>query len=269
MSVCYLSAAELSVEIILKSLEDALLCGVVALEVVALPKFLYSLMLVLAESLWHIDTDVDHKVAVASAVALHRWQTLSAQTESLARLCARLNLNSEACALYRGNLNITSKGSRREVEQQIVYQVIAVANEGVVVLLLDKHLNVARHSVVGSGVALSRNVNHHTLSHTGRDVDLNNLLTFHNTRAMARLTLVLYHAARAVAGGTNTLCLHHAEDALSGVRDNSAAMTCGTCLAAAASLGATAVTSRARNVLAHLELLVHARCHLRQRQAHL
>ena len=80
------------------------------------------------------------------------------------------------------------------------------------------------------------------------------------------LTLVLDDGTFAAAGGTDALCLHHAEDALGGVGDDAAAVTGRTLLVGAACLGAAAVAMRTSDVLAHLELLGDAMGYLLQRQ---
>ena len=63
----------------------------------------------------------------------------------------------------------------REVEQKVIYQAVIIANEGVVRLFLNKHLNVAIDSLVTSGIALARHVDYHSLSNTCRDGNLDNL----------------------------------------------------------------------------------------------
>lgn len=80
LPVLLLILYDLLAEIVLESLKNALLRGVVALEVVAVPELAYCLVLIFAESLWHVNADVHHKVAVSSAVTLHCWQALSTQT---------------------------------------------------------------------------------------------------------------------------------------------------------------------------------------------
>ena len=106
-----------------------------------------------------------------------------------------------------------------------------------------------------SCITLARHVDNHSLSYAGRDGDLHNLFTFLYTGAAAVLTLVLYHLTFTVTCGADTLLLHHAEDALCCVGDDTLTMTGGTCLLTAASLSTRAVAMRTRNILAHLELL--------------
>ena len=82
------------------------------------------------------------------------------------------------------------------------------------------------------------------------------------------LTLVLDHLTFSVTGGTDTLLLHHAEDALCGVGDDTATMAGGTLLLAAAGFCARTAAMRADDILAHLEFLGDALVDLLQRQFH-
>ena len=80
------------------------------------------------------------------------------------------------------------------------------------------------------------------------------------------LTFVLDDRSFATAGRADTLGLHHAEDALCGMGDDARSVTGRTLFAGAASLGTSAVTVRASDVLAYLKLLGDAVCYLLQRQ---
>ena len=117
-------------------------------------------------------------------------------------------------------VHLSAKGGCGEVEQQVEYQVIAIANESVVFSLLDKHLYITGNAVVLASITLAWYVDHHSLGYTCRDVDLHHFLTFLDTCTATVLTLVLDDLALAVTGGTYALLLHHAEDALCGVGDD-------------------------------------------------
>ena len=117
------------IEIVLKALEDRVFGLLVALEVVAVAELLNGLFLFAAECTRHIDTDVYHEIALAGTIALYSRQSLTAQTECLARLCSIIELHLQLGSFYRRNLNITAQGCCGEVEQQVINQVVAVANE--------------------------------------------------------------------------------------------------------------------------------------------
>ena len=120
-----------------------------------------------------------------------------------------------------------------------------------------------------SCVTFARYVDYHTFCHTSRDVDFHNLLAFGDASAATFVTFVLDNLTFAMTGGTYALRLHHAEDALCGVGDNTRAVTRRTTLATATILGTCAVTMAAGNILAHLELLGDTRVNLLQGEAHL
>ena len=63
-------------------------------------------------------------------------------------------------------------------------------------------------------VTLAGHVDHHSFSYTGRNLDFHHFLAFLYACAAAVLTLVLDDGALTATGGTNALCLHHAENAL-------------------------------------------------------
>ena len=101
----------------------------------------------------------------------------------------------------------------------------------------------------------ARHVYNHTLGYASRDVDFNHFFTLLNAGATAVLTLIFYHHAFAAAGRAYALLLHHTEDALGGMSNDTLSVTGGTGLLAATSLGTRAVTVGASDVLAYLELL--------------
>ena len=117
------------IEIVLKALEDRVFGLLVALEVVTVAELFNSLLLFTTERTWYIDTDVYHEIALAGTIALYSRQSLTAQTECLAGLCSIIELYLQFGSFYRRNLNITAQGCCGEVEQQVINQVVAVANE--------------------------------------------------------------------------------------------------------------------------------------------
>lgn len=242
---------------------------VVAREVFALTETLHRLALPLVEGLGDEDAHLDDEVARAVAIALDGRQTFAAEAERLARLRARFDLDLHARSVDGRYVHLASERGRGDVEQEIIDHVLAVAHEGVVGLLLDIDLDVARDAVVLAHVALARDVDDHALGHTREDVDLDDLLALDDTRSVTLLALVLDDLALAATDVASGLGLHHAEDALLGADLHAAAVAVGTGLGSAAALGARAVAMGADHVLAELELLGHARGHLLERQAHL
>ena len=127
-------------EVILKLLEDGVSGLLVALEVVTVTESLDGLLLLSRECPWHVDADIHHEVTLAAAIALYGRQTFATETEGLAGLGTVLQFHPQFGAFDGGNLNLTAQSCCGEVEQQVVYQIVAITNEDVVVFLLDKHL---------------------------------------------------------------------------------------------------------------------------------
>ena len=70
----------LLIEVVLKALEDGVLGLFVAFEVVTFLELQHRLSFIAAEGLGNIDTDVDHKIALARTIALYRGKSLSTQS---------------------------------------------------------------------------------------------------------------------------------------------------------------------------------------------
>lgn len=204
----YLVLGEIGAELV----EEVGFRLVVALEVLGIAKVLYGLALVTSEVLWHEDADVDQYVAIAITIALNSRQTLATQAERLTRLGSRLYLHLQLATLNGGYLHIASEGCRREVENEVVYKVLAFADEGVVLLLFDEHLDVARHAIAAPCITLAGSIDNHAILHTSRNVYLDNLLAALDALAVTLRTFVLDNLSLTVTGRTDALCLHHAED---------------------------------------------------------
>lgn len=246
--------------------EEVCLRLVVAFEVLGIAETFDSLALVTRKRLWHKHADVDKNVAIAVAIALNSRQTLATQAERLTRLGSRLYLHLQLATLNGGYLHIASKGSRREVENEVIYKVLTLTHEGIVLLLFDEYLDVARHTIATPCIALTRSIDYHTVLNAGRDVYLDDFLTVLNALAVTLRTLVLDNLSFTVTGRTDALCLHHAKDRLLLLYHHTGAMTRSTRLK---SCTATTVTGRTGDILAHLELLGNARSNLKQIEAHL
>ena len=207
-------------EVVLELLEDAALGSGIALEIIALAEFLDGFFLFVRQRLRYVHADVYHQVSIAASVTLYGGQTLSTQSQCLAGLSTWLHLHLQACALNGRYFYLTAKSSCWEVKQQIVYQVVVVADVGIVLLFLNEHLDIAIDALALTGITLARHVDHHTFGYTSRDLDFYDLLAFLDTCTATVLTLVLDNCTLATAGRTNALCLHHAKDALCGVGDD-------------------------------------------------
>ena len=242
-------------KVILELLEDGVSGLLVALEVVTVTERLDGLLLFAGECPWHVDADVHHEVTLATAIALYGRQAFATQTEGLAWLGAILQFHPQLGAFDGGYLYLSAKGCCGEVEQQVVDQVVAVTDEGVVVFLLDEHLYIAVDTIMLAGVSLARHVDNHSFSHSGGDVDLNDLFTFFYTGAATVLTLVFDHLSLTITCRTDALLLHHTEDALGGMRDDTLTMTRRTSLLATASLGTRTAAMRTGDILTYLEFL--------------
>ena len=179
---------------------------------------------------------------MAVTISLDGRQSLAPEAQCLARLRARLHLHLQACSLQGRYLHLASQRCCREVQQQVVYQVVIIADEGVVFLLLNEYLNIAVDTFVLSCISLAGHVDDHAFSHAGRNLYLYDFFSLLNTRAATMLTLVLDDGTLAAAGRTDALCLHHAEDALCGMGDDARTVTRRTLVAGAASLSTRSVT---------------------------
>ena len=100
--------------------------------------------------------------------------------------------------------------------------------------LLDKHLDVAADTIVFAGITLAWHIDNHTFGYTSGDTDLNHFLALFHTRTATLMTFVLDHLTFTAADRTDALLLHHAENALGGVGDDTRSVTGLTSLFAAA-----------------------------------
>ena len=198
---------------------------------------------------------MDNQIARADSIALDGRQSLAAQTERLARLRARFDFDFHAAPVNGRDVSLSAQCSCREVEQEIVDDILSVSDEGVVGLFLYVHLDISRHTVVSSGVTLARDIDDHTLGYACRNVDFDDLFAFDDAFPMAVAALVLDNGPLAAADMADSLGLHHAEDALLSADFHARPMTVRAGLATAAGLCSRAVAVVAGNILAHLELL--------------
>ena len=157
----------------------------------------------------------------------------------------------------------------RNGEEEIVDEVVLVADEVGAFRFLNEHLNISGDALEFGSVALAGSIDHHAFGHASRDVDFNDFLALNDTFAVALRALVLNHLARSVTVGAGGLALHHAEDAALRTHHATCAVTVGAGLRMVARFAARAVAIGTGDVLAHLELLGNARGNFLQREFHL
>ena len=136
-------------------------------------------------------------------------------------------------------------------------------------LLFDENLYVTIDTVTTTGVTLAWYVDYHTFGHASGYFDLNDFLALDHTFAAALMAFVLDDCAFTATGGTYALSLHHAEDTLRGVGDDTRAVTRWALLVDRTLLGTCALAVAAYNVLANLELLGDTLVDFLQSQPHL
>ena len=256
------------VEVLLKTSEDGFFCLIGRLKIFAAFHAVESSLLIFVQCLGDVDAYVDNDVALAVAISRHGGQTFAAQTETCAGLCTGLDVDARF-SIERGNFHTVAEHGLRYGEQQVVDEVVFVANEFGMFFFLDEHLYVARYAVVSACVAFSLHRNDHAFRYAGRNVDFHNFLTAYHAFATAFATFVLDDSAFAVAGGAHLLRLHHAEHASSGSQYVSRTLASATSFRRRASGTSAAVASIAGYVLANFELLGYACGNLAQRKLHL
>ncbi len=258
----------LSAEQLLEVLKNGTLGGGVAAEVLAFAKLFYCFPLCAIEFFRHVNADLHYQVAHTVTVALYGRKSFSAEAEGFARLRARLNLYLHVVAVKSRNVYLPTKDSCREIEQEIVNDVLAVSDKGFVLFLFYIYLYVSRYSIMLTGISLARNVYDHSFCDACRDVYFYDFLALDNTVAVAVGAFVLDDCSLSPADVAGCLCLHHAEDTLLGANLHTAAMTIRTGLCTTATLGTRSVAVGAGNVLADLELLGNSCSYFLKRQTH-
>ena len=181
---------------------------------------------------------------------------------------AGFNLYFELASFNSGNLHFGSKCSCREVEQQVVDDVLPIANKRVVALFFDVNLYVSTDTVVLSGVAFSWYVDHHSFSHASGDVDFHHFIAFHDTRSTTFVAFVLDDSTFSVARRTFSLSLHHAEHRANGLYHIALSVTIRTGFRATTSFGTSSVTMLAGDVFPDFEFLGNAVGNLVERKTH-
>ncbi len=121
--------------------------------------------------------------------------------------------------------------------------------------LFNVYLNISRCSVTAGRMSLSRYVNDHTVSDTGRNFHFNDFFSIDDSFSAACLAFILYDGSFSAACRAHSLSLHHAENALLSFYHEPVPVACGTCFGSSAPFGATSVTVIADYFLFNFEFL--------------
>ena len=229
-------------------------------------QFFERFLLLSAERLRHIDADVHDDVAATASVALHGRQSLVFQSDGFAGLRARLDFELLLSVAEQWNFHLATECRRRKVEQQVVEQVLTVANKRVVALFFDENLNVSVDAVVLTGVAFARHIDDHSVGNACGNRDFDDFLALRDARSATVRTLVFDDRALAVTSRTLALRLHHSENRAHRPDRETLTVTGRTSLAATAIFGTASVTFGAGDVFFQLEFLGDARRHFLQGQ---
>ena len=250
---------------LLESVEEVALRRSSGLHVLACAELLEGLFLFAREVLGDVDADLHDQVACAVAVTLYDRQSFAPQTHGLAGLSAWLYLYLDLSVDGRNFSRATQNGCRN-IEQELVLQVLSVAKEFGVRLFLDVDLNVTGNTVPAGCIALAPLGHNHTFLNACRYLYLFNLLALHDACSSTVLTLVADDTACASASVTLCLSLHVSEHGVYGAISDARALTlrAGLCLSVFA---AAAVTMGASDVFVYLELLGDAGSDLFQADA--
>ena len=149
-------------------------------------------------------------------------------------------------------------GGCRYGDEEVVDEVIAVADEVGILFFLDDDLQVTGDTTTGSCVPLALDGELHARGDPSRDAEGHDLFADLRALPLTEATGLGDDLACTLTGGADGLRLHHAEDtALSG-DDDARAVTRVALLLAVLLHGAVAVTVGAGDLLLHLELLLYA-----------
>ena len=203
------------------------------------------------------DEDIDIHQQVTLAVAIDGGESLATQTEDLAWLRACSDVHT-CLPTDRRYLDGATLGGCRYGDEEVVDEVIAVADEVGILFFLDDDLQVTGDTTAGSCVPLALDGELHTRGDPSRDAEGYDLFADLRALPLTEATGLGDDLARTLTGGADGLRLHHAEDtALSG-DDDARAVARVALLLAVLLRGAVSVTVGAGDLLLHLELLLYA-----------
>ena len=135
--------------------------------------------------------------------------------------------------------------------------------------LFDEDQQVAIDTATTRRVTLPLHRQLHAFAHTRGDMECDHLFSTHDALAITLGTFACDRLARSAARGAGGLRLHLAEDGVGHARHVTATMAGRTLLDGLLVLCPTAVTVRAGHVFLDLDLLLHARSDLLEREFHL
>ena len=212
------------------------------------------------------DEDIDIHQQVTLAVAIDGGESLATQTEDLAWLRACGDVHT-CLPTDRRYLDGATLGGCRYGDEEVVDEVIAVADEVGILFFLDDDLQVTGDTTAGSCVPLALDGELHTRGDPSRDAEGYDLFADLRALPLTEATGLGDDLARTFTGGADGLRLHHAEDtALSG-DDDARAVTRVALLLAVLLRSAVSVTVGAGDLLLYLELLLYALVDLLKREA--
>ena len=135
--------------------------------------------------------------------------------------------------------------------------------------LFDLNQQVSGYTVVTSGIAFAAHGQLHAFGYTGGNLYFDYFFAIDDAFAAALLTFVLDDFAFSITLRTDSLCLHHAEDALLGAQDVSATLTRRTGLCPAVALGTCPVAMATGHIFLQLEFLGRTVGNVFQRELYL
>ena len=218
----------------------------------------------------NVDADIYQQVtgAIAVTVAVHARKTLATQTEYLTRLSTRFDLYLHLAVDGRNFYRATER-SRRYAQQEVVNQVVFITDQVWVTFFLNDNQQVAGDAVVLACITLAVDGQLHAFSYTCRNFHFYHFFTIGDTFARAMLTFFLDDLSLAVTVRTDSLSLHHAENALlcAGYTTGTVAIRTGFCTRVA--FCTTTVTMFTSDIFLQLEFLFNTGCNVLQVQFHL
>ena len=163
------------------------------------------------------DIDIDQKVALA--IAIDRRQALTTEAKDLTRLGACGDIHTSLPA-DGGYFDRTALGSRSDRDEEVVDEVVAIADEVRIFFLVDDDLQVTWDTSSGCSVPLTLDAELHAFGYPSRDVEGDHFLTDLRTLTLTVGARLGDHFARTLTRGADGLRLHHTEDATLGGDDH-------------------------------------------------
>ena len=154
-------------------------------------------------------------------------QAFPFQSHARTRLCSGLYVYTHGI-LKGWNFDRVAKCGLGYSEQEVVDDIVGIADEGIGSFFLYEYLNVAGNAVVSCCMSAVRDRKHHSLLHSGRNVYLDDFFAVDDALAVALCTSVVDDGTFAMASLAGNLLLHDAEDALCLFDGKPLSMTVGT-----------------------------------------